>query len=124
MRILLAEDDALLGDGRCAGLRQRGFRWTGCAMAKRPSANCAPSPTPPRCWTWGCRAATGWTSWPQAGHVLSREQFEQQVYGWGQEVESNAVEVHAHQLRRKLGPALIQTARGVGYRVPRDGTPA
>ena len=50
-----------------------------------------------------------------AGRVLSREQIEQQLYGWGQEVESNAVEVHVHHLRRKLGPALIQTVRGVGY---------
>ncbi len=56
-----------------------------------------------------------------AGRVLSREQLEQQVYGWGQEVDSNAVEVHVHHLRRKLGPALVQTVRGVGYRVPRDG---
>lgn len=55
-----------------------------------------------------------------AGRVLSREQLEQQVYGWGQEVDSNAVEVHVHHLRRKLGPALVQTVRGVGYRVPRD----
>ncbi len=60
----------------------------------------------------------------QAGRVLSREQLEQQVYGWGQEVDSNAVEVHVHHLRRKLGPGLVQTVRGVGYRVPRDGTPS
>jgi len=50
-----------------------------------------------------------------AGRVLSREQLEQRLYGWGTEVESNAVEVHVHHLRRKLGPALIQTVRGVGY---------
>jgi DNA-binding response OmpR family regulator len=49
------------------------------------------------------------------GRVLSREQLEQRVYGWGQEVESNAIEVHVHHLRRKLGPALVQTVRGVGY---------
>jgi DNA-binding response OmpR family regulator len=52
-----------------------------------------------------------------AGRVLSREQLEQQLYRWGQEVESNAVEVHIHHLRRKLGAALIQTVRGVGYRI-------
>jgi two-component system OmpR family response regulator/two-component system response regulator QseB len=50
-----------------------------------------------------------------AGRVLSREQLEQHLYSWGQEVDSNAVEVHIHHLRRKLGNALIQTVRGVGY---------
>jgi two-component system OmpR family response regulator/two-component system response regulator QseB len=50
-----------------------------------------------------------------AGRVLSREQLEQHLYSWGQEVESNAIEVHVHHLRRKLGNALIQTVRGVGY---------
>jgi two-component system OmpR family response regulator/two-component system response regulator QseB len=49
------------------------------------------------------------------GRVLSREQLEQQLYSWGQEVESNTVEVHVHRLRRKLGSTLIQTVRGVGY---------
>lgn len=54
------------------------------------------------------------------GHVLSREQLEQRVYGWGQEVDSNAIEVHVHHLRRKLGSDLIQTVRGVGYAVRRE----
>jgi two-component system, OmpR family, response regulator QseB len=54
-----------------------------------------------------------------AGRVLTREQLEQQLYSWGQEVESNTIEVHIHHLRKKLGPALIQTVRGVGYSVPR-----
>ena len=51
----------------------------------------------------------------QQGRVLSREQLEQQLYGWDGEVESNALEVHIHHLRRKLGPDLIRTVRGVGY---------
>lgn len=55
-----------------------------------------------------------------AGRVLSREQLEQRLYSWGQEVESNAVEVHVHHLRRKLGATLIQTVRGVGYTLSRD----
>ena len=54
-----------------------------------------------------------------SGRVLTREQIEQQLYAWGQEVESNTVEVHVHHLRRKLGAQLIQTVRGVGYSVPR-----
>jgi DNA-binding response OmpR family regulator len=54
-----------------------------------------------------------------ADRVLSREQLEQHLYSWGHEVESNAVEVHVHNLRRKLGAPLIQTMRGVGYIVPR-----
>jgi len=50
-----------------------------------------------------------------AGRVQSREQLEQRLYGWGEEVESNSVEVHIHHLRRKLGTELIRTLRGVGY---------
>jgi two-component system OmpR family response regulator/two-component system response regulator QseB len=55
-----------------------------------------------------------------AGRVLSREQLEQHLYSWGQEVDSNAVEVHVHHLRRKLGTSLIQTVRGVGYVLMRE----
>jgi two-component system response regulator QseB len=53
------------------------------------------------------------------GAVLSREQLEEKLYGWGQEVGSNAVEVHIHALRRKLAPDFIKNVRGVGYMVPR-----
>ncbi len=56
-----------------------------------------------------------------AGRVLSRSQLEERLYGWGEEIESNAVEVYVHHLRKKLYPELIQTVRGVGYLVPRGG---
>jgi len=51
------------------------------------------------------------------GVILSRARIEERLYGWGEEVESNAVEVHIHGLRRKLGAQFILTVRGVGYRV-------
>jgi two-component system, OmpR family, response regulator QseB len=51
------------------------------------------------------------------GNILSRAQIEERLYGWGEEVESNAVEVHIHGLRRKLGNDFILNVRGVGYRV-------
>lgn len=51
------------------------------------------------------------------GHVISRSQIEESIYGWQEEVGSNAVEVHIHKLRGKLGTNFIETVRGVGYRV-------
>jgi DNA-binding response OmpR family regulator len=55
-----------------------------------------------------------------AGRVLSRTQIEEQLYAWGEEAESNAVEVYIHHLRKKLFPELIETVRGVGYLIPND----
>lgn len=55
-----------------------------------------------------------------AGRVMSRSQLEEKLYGWGDEIESNAVEVFIHRLRKKLYPELIQTVRGVGYLIPRE----
>ncbi|MGE0356220.1 MAG: response regulator [Burkholderiales bacterium] len=55
-----------------------------------------------------------------AGRVLSREQLEEKLYGWGEEVESNALEVHLHHLRRKIFPGVVQTLRGVGYVMPKE----
>jgi two-component system response regulator QseB len=51
------------------------------------------------------------------GRILSRAQLEERMYGWGEEVESNVVEVHVHTLRRKLGADFVRNVRGVGYRV-------
>lgn len=52
--------------------------------------------------------------------VMTRAQLERQLYSWGQEIESNTVEVHIHHLRRKLGRGIIQTVRGVGYALARE----
>lgn len=54
-----------------------------------------------------------------AGRVISRSQLEAALYGWGESLESNAVEVHIHHLRKKLGSDSIRTLRGVGYTFPR-----
>ncbi len=51
------------------------------------------------------------------GEVLSRERIEDRLYGWGEEIDSNAVEVHIHNLRRKLGADSIRNVRGVGYKI-------
>ena len=56
----------------------------------------------------------------QPGVPLSRAQLEERIYGWNEEIESNAIEVHVHHLRRKLGESLIKTVRGVGYFVPQE----
>ena len=51
--------------------------------------------------------------------MLFRSQLEGKLYGWNEEVESNAIEVYIHGLRKKLGADFIKTIRGVGYMVPR-----
>ena len=53
----------------------------------------------------------------QPGRVLTRDRLQQVLYGWDEETESNALEVHIHHLRKKLFPELIRTVRGVGYLV-------
>jgi DNA-binding response OmpR family regulator len=54
-----------------------------------------------------------------AGRVMSKDQLEQRLYGWQEEVDSNTVEVHVHHLRRKLASDFISTVRGIGYVVDR-----
>jgi two-component system response regulator QseB len=51
------------------------------------------------------------------GTVLSKSQIEEKLYGWQEEIESNVIEVHVHNLRNKLGQGVIETVRGVGYRM-------
>ena len=56
------------------------------------------------------------------GAVVSRAQLEEKLYGWNESIGSNAVEVHVHNLRRKLGDDAIRTVRGLGYRLATDET--
>jgi two-component system response regulator QseB len=54
--------------------------------------------------------------------VLPKAQIIEKLYGWGEEIESNALEVYVHHLRRKIDPAIVRTLRGVGYALgPADG---
>ena len=55
------------------------------------------------------------------GAILSRSELEERIYGWGEEVESNAVEFLIHALRKKLGGEIIKNVRGVGWMVPKGG---
>ncbi|MGP4132218.1 winged helix-turn-helix domain-containing protein [Pantoea tagorei] len=59
-----------------------------------------------RCWNFFLR---------NPGRVLTRAQLEEKLYSWDADVSSNAVEVHIHHLRKKLGAAFIRTVHGVGY---------
>lgn len=60
----------------------------------------------------------------QRGKVLSRTRLVEALYGWDGELESNAIEVHVHHLRRKLGNELIRTVRGIGYGIDRPAKDA
>lgn len=55
-----------------------------------------------------------------AGRVLSREHLTQSLYGWGEEVDSNALEVHVHNLRKRFGQEFIRTVRGIGYMIEKS----
>ncbi|MBF4521636.1 MULTISPECIES: response regulator transcription factor [Acinetobacter] len=55
-------------------------------------------------------------------HVVTREQLEESLYAWGDEIESNAIEVFIYQLRKKIGSTRIKTIRGLGYRMQQDTT--
>lgn len=53
----------------------------------------------------------------QPEHIVTREQLEESLYAWGDEIESNAIEVFIYQLRKKIGSQMIKTIRGLGYRM-------
>ena len=57
------------------------------------------------------------------GKVITRNQLTQTLYGWGDEVDSNALEVHIHNIRKKFGADLIRTVRGVGYMMEKESKP-
>ena len=56
------------------------------------------------------------------GQILSKSQLEDRLYGWQEDIESNTIEVHIHNLRQKLGPGVIETVRGVGYKLTEGNT--
>ena len=59
-----------------------------------------------------------------AGQIVSRERLEEALYGWGEEIESNAIQVHVHHLRKKLGKSVIRTVHAVGYTADKPPTAA
>jgi two-component system response regulator QseB len=79
--------------------RQAVFRGTGVALSAR-------------------EFALLWTLAETEGRVLSRAQLEEKLYGWDEEVDSNAIEVHIYNLRKKLGADVVRNLRGVGYFIP------
>jgi DNA-binding response OmpR family regulator len=56
----------------------------------------------------------------RAGTILSRTQLEEKIYGWGEEVESNAIDVLIFYVRKKFGPDIIRNIRGAGWMIPKD----
>ena len=56
-----------------------------------------------------------------AGRILSKDQLENKLYEWGEEVASNTIEVHVSNLRKKMPPEFIKTIRGVGYCISKSG---
>ena len=55
-----------------------------------------------------------------AGSILSRAQLEERIYGWGEEVESNAIDVLIHYLRKRFDKEIIRNVRGAGWMIPKD----
>ena len=109
------------GSGRCSGVAAAGrsrSSSTGRLVARSGRARGPPRRRPGRRSPRGSsRCSTPLLEHP--GRPLSRARLEERLYGWAEEVESNAVEVHVHALRRSSAPESIKTLRGVGYVVPR-----
>ncbi len=156
MRVLLVEDDELLGEGLQAGLRRAGcaVEWVQDGVAADAALGAEPfsvvvldlglprlggldllarlrarnDRTPVLVLTARQPVELAPREFAllhelllNVGRVLTRQQLESRLYEWDQGLESNAIEVHVHHLRRKLGANLISTVRGVGYMIPRDG---
>lgn len=165
MRILIVEDDRLLGEGILAGLRQTGFQSDWVQDGERALAALRIEPFSAVVLDLGELAArlralirrsngsvvsviehgdlrldpaarTATLQGQQVelasrefdllhelllgtGRVLTRVQLESRLYPWGEEIGSNAIEVHVHHLRKKISPELIRTVRGIGYMIER-----
>ena len=111
---LLARIRALLR--RAAGRAEPVYEHQGVAMdPARREATVQGVPVPLSAREWAVLEAL----LARPGSVLSRAQLEEKLYGWGDEINSNAVEVYIHGLRKKLGAETIVNVRGVGYMVPK-----
>src|SRR5436189_164559 len=120
MRILLVEDDAMIGKTLQKALQQDGYAvdWAVDGQAGRLALDTAGRTVTHDGRTVELSArefALLAALLERPGASLSKAQLEERVYRWGEELESNAVEVHIHHLRKKLGPDAIRTIRGVGY---------
>lgn len=144
MHVLLTEDNALIASGIVAGLQAQGFTVAHAATAAQADAllrRAAGRTThlvehgsltydPAACSTFLAGQPIELSRREQAllqallhnpGRVLSAEQLKDAVYGLGEDVESNALNVHIHYLRRKLGNGIVETVRGLGYRLGTAG---
>src|SRR5437763_1626080 len=112
MRVLLVEDDEMIGQSLKQALGANGWSvdWVkDGALAQSALAD----------GDYACMLLD------RPGAILSREQLENRIYGWGEEVSSNAVDVLIHGMRRKLGQDTIRNVRGLGWRIaPGAATPA
>ena len=132
MRILLVEDDDMLGDAVREALRQESYvvdwvRAAGAALAALSTSNFSALVLDLRQRTVTCQGAPAPLTareyavvellMRKAGCLVTRAEIEEELYGFDDHIASNAIEVHIHNLRRKLGPRFITNLKGRGYRV-------